>query len=53
MAAATAAKPGAMKNELLLRVMGLTECRGTPVGSAMVRGVSGGQRKRVTTVSDG
>jgi hypothetical protein len=30
--------------------MGLLECRGTPVGGAMARGISGGQRKRVTTV---
>jgi hypothetical protein len=36
--------------KIVLRAMGLLECRATPVGSAMVRGVSGGQRKRVTTV---
>ena len=37
--------------ELVLRVLGLLECRATPVGGGPgVRGVSGGQRKRVTTV---
>jgi len=48
---AGATKPGQFGTELLLRAMGLLECRHTPVGSPMVRGVSGGQRKRVTTVS--
>jgi hypothetical protein len=43
-------KPGAFSQEILLRAMGLLECRGTPVGGAMARGISGGQRKRVTTV---
>ena len=45
--------PRAFLVELVLRVMGLLECRATPVGSTMVRGVSGGQRKRVTTVRAG
>lgn len=35
--------------DMVLRVMGLEVCADTLVGSAMIRGVSGGQRKRVTT----
>jgi hypothetical protein len=50
---AGSAKPGAFSQEILLRAMGLLECRGTPVGNAMVRGISGGQRKRVTAVRGG
>lgn len=37
------------KVELVLRLLGLTHARDTVIGSAMVRGVSGGERKRVTT----
>jgi hypothetical protein len=37
-------------HELLLRAMGLLEARAMPVGGGLVRGVSGGQRRRVTTV---
>jgi len=36
------------KVELVLRQLGLEECADTIVGNAWVRGVSGGQRKRVT-----
>ncbi|GIL82508.1 hypothetical protein Vretifemale_11338 [Volvox reticuliferus] len=32
-----------------MRVMGISHCANTPVGDAMLRGVSGGERKRVTT----
>ncbi|GAA5969283.1 hypothetical protein JCM8115_006749 [Rhodotorula mucilaginosa] len=34
--------------ELLLRMLGITHTRNTKVGSASVRGVSGGERKRVS-----
>jgi ABC-type multidrug transport system ATPase subunit len=34
---------------MVLRLLGLTGARGTIVGNAMVRGISGGERKRVTT----
>lgn len=34
---------------VILQVLGLEGCKDTIVGSSMVRGVSGGQRKRVTT----
>jgi ABC-type multidrug transport system ATPase subunit/ABC-type multidrug transport system permease subunit len=37
-----------LRAELILRIMGLEHVRGTLVGDAMVRGVSGGQRHRVT-----
>lgn len=33
----------------MLRVLGLDVCSDTMVGNDMMRGVSGGQRKRVTT----
>jgi len=36
------------KVELMLELLGLRECADTPVGNAMMRGVSGGQKKRVT-----
>ncbi|DAZ97150.1 TPA: hypothetical protein N0F65_004764 [Lagenidium giganteum] len=35
--------------DLVLRQLGLTHCQDTVVGDAMLRGVSGGERKRVTT----
>uniref|UniRef100_A0A0D9XIH8 ABC transporter domain-containing protein n=1 Tax=Leersia perrieri TaxID=77586 RepID=A0A0D9XIH8_9ORYZ len=35
--------------DYVLRVLGLDICADTPVGSEMERGVSGGQKKRVTT----
>jgi hypothetical protein len=37
------------KVEMVLRLLGLTAARGTIVGNALVRGISGGERKRVTT----
>ncbi|WIA20601.1 hypothetical protein OEZ85_004985 [Tetradesmus obliquus] len=37
------------KVELVLRLLGLAHARNTLLGSAMVRGVSGGEKKRVTT----
>lgn len=35
--------------DYILKVLGLDICADTKVGSDMVRGVSGGQKKRVTT----
>lgn len=35
--------------DTMLRVLGLEVCADTIVGNNMLRGVSGGQRKRVTT----
>ena len=32
----------------VLRVLGIAHTKDTPVGSSMLRGVSGGERKRVT-----
>ena len=37
------------KVEMVLRLLGLTGARNTIVGNALVRGISGGERKRVTT----
>ncbi|KAK9826588.1 hypothetical protein WJX74_004476 [Apatococcus lobatus] len=34
--------------EFIIRVLGLTNCADTPLGNEMIRGVSGGERKRVT-----
>ncbi|KAH9161852.1 hypothetical protein LEN26_001230 [Aphanomyces euteiches] len=34
--------------DIIVRQMGLTNCKDTIVGDAMLRGVSGGERKRVT-----
>ena len=35
--------------EYVMRMLGLDVCADTPVGNEMVRGISGGQKKRVTT----
>ncbi|GLE01496.1 hypothetical protein PINS_up010326 [Pythium insidiosum] len=35
--------------QIVLNLLGLTGCKDTVVGDAMIRGISGGQRKRVTT----
>ncbi|KAJ0399421.1 hypothetical protein ATCC90586_000395 [Pythium insidiosum] len=35
--------------QIVLNLLGLNGCKDTVVGDAMVRGISGGQRKRVTT----
>ena len=34
------------RTELLMDMLGLTECRSTAIGSDLMRGVSGGQKKR-------
>lgn len=38
-----------VSTDYVLKVLGLDVCADTVVGSDMLRGVSGGQRKRVTT----
>mmetsp|Transcript_4643 Transcript_4643/g.13342 ORF Transcript_4643/g.13342 Transcript_4643/m.13342 type:complete len:1521 (-) Transcript_4643:659-5221(-) len=35
--------------ELIIKLLGLTRCADTVVGNAVLRGVSGGEKKRVTT----
>jgi hypothetical protein len=35
--------------EYIIKILGLQRCADTVVGNAMVRGVSGGEKKRVTT----
>ncbi|KAL3144459.1 hypothetical protein ABBQ32_004202 [Trebouxia sp. C0010 RCD-2024] len=42
-------KREAIVTEYMLRILGLDVCADTPVGSDMIRGISGGQKKRVTT----
>ncbi|RHY25374.1 hypothetical protein DYB32_008360 [Aphanomyces invadans] len=37
-----------LRSELVLHVLGLSNCADTVVGDALLRGVSGGERKRVT-----
>ncbi|RHY80807.1 hypothetical protein DYB26_000602 [Aphanomyces astaci] len=37
-----------LRSELVLHVLGLNNCADTVVGDALLRGVSGGERKRVT-----
>ncbi|OQR96986.1 ATP-binding Cassette (ABC) Superfamily [Achlya hypogyna] len=37
-----------LRTELYLHILGLTNCADTVVGDALLRGVSGGERKRVT-----
>ncbi|KAL3664648.1 hypothetical protein V7S43_010397 [Phytophthora oleae] len=38
----------ALRTELFLQILGLESCADTVVGNALLRGVSGGERKRVT-----
>ncbi|KAL5701728.1 transcription factor [Ranunculus cassubicifolius] len=48
-AAANPGKEASVVTEYILKIMGLDICADTIVGSEMLRGISGGQRKRVTT----
>ena len=38
-----------MATEYIIRMLGLDVCADTPVGSQLIRGISGGQKKRVTS----
>lgn len=42
-------KKHSVSTDYVLNVLGLDLCSDTVVGSEMLRGVSGGQKKRVTT----
>eukprot|EP00879_Flechtneria_rotunda_P006755 GHRR01007099.1.p1 GENE.GHRR01007099.1~~GHRR01007099.1.p1 ORF type:complete len:1177 (+),score=387.98 GHRR01007099.1:1343-4873(+) len=48
-AAAVGGKRSNIVTDLILRILGLEVCADTLVGNQLLRGVSGGQRKRVTT----
>ncbi|KAL8118560.1 hypothetical protein AgCh_016183 [Apium graveolens] len=48
-AAATEGQEASVVTEYVLKVLGLDVCADTIVGNQMIRGISGGQRKRVTT----
>lgn len=48
-AAATEGQETSVVTDYILKVLGLEICADTMVGDEMIRGISGGQRKRVTT----
>ena len=48
-AAALEGHPHSVTTDLMLRILGLEICAETQIGNDMIRGVSGGQKKRVTT----
>ncbi|KAI7986390.1 Pleiotropic drug resistance protein 1 [Camellia lanceoleosa] len=48
-AAATEGQEASVVTDYILKVLGLEDCADTMVGDEMIRGISGGQRKRVTT----
>ncbi|XP_041002180.1 pleiotropic drug resistance protein 1-like isoform X1 [Juglans microcarpa x Juglans regia] len=48
-AATTEGQEAAVATDYILKVLGLEACADTMVGDEMLRGISGGQRKRVTT----
>ncbi|KAI3678493.1 hypothetical protein L6452_37788 [Arctium lappa] len=48
-ACSVAGKRHSISTDYILKVLGLDVCSETVVGNDMVRGISGGQRKRVTT----
>ncbi|CAI8614404.1 unnamed protein product [Vicia faba] len=48
-AVATEGQKANLIADYVLRILGLETCANTFVGNAMLRGISGGQRKRVTT----
>jgi ABC-type multidrug transport system ATPase subunit len=42
-------KRESLVTDYIIKILGLEVCADTPVGNAMIRGISGGQKKRVTT----
>ncbi|KAL8123018.1 pleiotropic drug resistance protein 1-like [Apium graveolens] len=48
-AAATVGQEASVVTDYVLKILGLDICADTLVGDNMIRGISGGQRKRVTT----
>lgn len=48
-AATVSGQPNSVVTEFIVHMLGLGICADTIVGNAMRRGVSGGQKKRVTT----
>ncbi|KAK1363006.1 hypothetical protein POM88_038567 [Heracleum sosnowskyi] len=48
-AAATAGQEASVVTDYVLKILGLDVCADTMVGDQMIRGISGGQKKRVTT----
>ncbi|KAK1358244.1 hypothetical protein POM88_051500 [Heracleum sosnowskyi] len=48
-AAATVGQEASVVTDYVLKILGLDICADTMVGDNMIRGISGGQRKRVTT----
>lgn len=48
-AASVSGKKHSVSTDYVMKVLGLDICSETIVGSDMLRGISGGQRKRVTT----
>ncbi|OAY36963.1 pleiotropic drug resistance protein 1 [Manihot esculenta] len=48
-AAATEGQETSVVTDYILKILGLDICADTLVGNEMIRGISGGQRKRVTT----
>ncbi|KAJ7951847.1 Pleiotropic drug resistance ABC transporter [Quillaja saponaria] len=48
-AAATEGQEASVVTDYILKILGLEVCADTMVGDDMLRGISGGQRKRVTT----
>ncbi len=41
--------PYQLRIDIIMQLLGLSRCQDTILGNAAVRGVSGGERKRVTT----
>eukprot|EP00850_Spirogloea_muscicola_P018226 SM000165S02187 [mRNA] locus=s165:830:10558:+ [translate_table: standard] len=47
--ASLAAQPATVQSDYLIKMLGLDVCQDTVVGNELLRGISGGQKKRVTT----